>query len=131
MAQQKQEDSTIDQIVQLVYPLSAEEHDRVVDKIRLHWQLPAEPREPWAQQSELSEGRLKTVLETERKVLKLADRMTGRDQEKLLDELKLVWLRRAVDEGEESLKQHGGIPADEVFAELEKRAKARIRKSQQ
>lgn len=103
----------------------------MVDKIRRHWHLPAEPREPWAQQSELSEGRLKVVLETERKVLKLADRMTERDQEKLFDELKLVWLRRAVDEGEESLRRHGGIPADEVFAELEKRAKARVRKSQQ
>ena len=130
MAQRKQEDSTIDQIVQLVYPLSAEEHDRVVDKIRLHWHLPAEPREPWAQQSELSEGRFKIVLETERKVLKLADRLAADDQERLLDELKVLWLRRAVDEGEESLRQHGGIPAEEVFAKLEKRTKARIRMSQ-
>lgn len=131
MAQQKQEDSTIDQIVQLVYPLSAEEHDSVVDKIRLHWHLPDEPREPWAQQNELSEDRRKIVFETERKVLKLVDRLAAGDQEKLLDELKLVWLRRAVDEGEESLRIDGGIPADEVFAELKKRAEARIRKSQQ
>ncbi len=131
MAQQKQEDSTIDQIVQLVCSLSAEEHDRVVDKIRLHWHLPDEPREPWARQNELSEVRRTIVLETERKVLKLADRLTADDQERLLDELKVHWLRRAVDEGEESLRQHGGIPAEEVFAELEKRAKARISKSQQ
>ena len=131
MAQQKQEDSTIDQIVQLVYPLSAEEHDRVVDTIRLHWHLPAEPREPWAQRNELSEERRETVSETERKVLKLVDRLAAGEQEKLLDELKLVWLRRAVDEGEASLRLHGGIPAEEVFAELEQRAKARLRKSQQ
>lgn len=131
MAQRKQEDSTINQIVQLVYPLSAEEHDRVVDEMRLHWHLPAELREPWAQQKELPEERREIVLETERKVLKLAERLSPGEKEKLFDELKLVWLRRAVDEGEESLRLHGGIPAEEVFAELEQRAKERLRKSQQ
>lgn len=39
MARRKQENSTIKQIAQLVHPLSRAEHDRIVDEIRLHWEL--------------------------------------------------------------------------------------------
>ncbi len=64
-------------------------------------------------------------------VLKLADQLTPEEQEQLVEQLKLQWLRRALEDGEESLKRNGGIPADEVFAELQQRAEERLRKSQQ
>ena len=34
MTQRKQEDSAVDQIIQLAYPLSADEHDHLVDEIQ-------------------------------------------------------------------------------------------------
>lgn len=51
-------------------------------------------------------------------VLKLAEQLAPAEQEKLVDELKLAWLRRAIAEGEESYRKHGGIPAEEVFDRL-------------
>lgn len=54
-------------------------------------------------------------------VLKLVENLTPEAQEHLVEEMKLQWLRRAIDYGEESLKQHGGIPAEEVFRRLEAR----------
>jgi hypothetical protein len=64
-------------------------------------------------------------------VLKLADKLTPDEQEALLNELKPVWLRLAIREGEESSGLHGCIPAEEVFAELEQRLKGRLRKTRQ
>jgi hypothetical protein len=64
-------------------------------------------------------------------VLKLAVQLTFDDQDKLVEQIKLQWLGRALEEGEESLKRDGGIAAEEVFAELKQRAEERLRKSQQ
>lgn len=64
----------------------------------------------------------KTTLD---QVLKLADQLTPEEQEQLVEEMKLQWLRRALDEGEESVRQHGTRPAEEVFAELKERYERR------
>lgn len=128
MSKPVREKTTITEIAQLVYPLSADEHDYVVDEIRSRWSMEAEPREPWAKRTELSSGRRSIVLEIEGKVLQLADALALSERDELFDELKLVWLRRALDEGEESLRLHGGIPAEEVFAELQQRATDRLKK---
>lgn len=64
----------------------------------------------------------KTTLD---QVLKLADQLTPEEQEQLVEEMKLQWLRRALDEGEESIRQHGTRPAEEVFAELKERYERR------
>ncbi|MGH9547923.1 MAG: hypothetical protein ACRD3W_01060 [Terriglobales bacterium] len=64
----------------------------------------------------------KTTLD---QVLKLVDQLTPEEQEQLVEEVKLQWLRRALEEGEESLKQHGGIPAEKVFADLKDRYERR------
>lgn len=60
----------------------------------------------------------KTTLD---QVLKLADQLTPEEQEQLVEQMKLHWLRRALAEGEESYKRHGGIPAEEVFRRLRDR----------
>lgn len=59
-------------------------------------------------------------------VLKLVKHLTPEAQEELVQEMKLQWLRNAIEEGEDSLKQ-GGIPAEEVFRRLEER-NAQVRK---
>ncbi len=58
-------------------------------------------------------------------VLKLVENLTPEAQEQLVGEMKLQWLRKAMDEAEESIKQHGTIPAEKVFARLEERYKRR------
>jgi hypothetical protein len=63
-------------------------------------------------------------------VLKLASQLTSEDQDELVEQLKLQWLRRALDEGEESIRQHGTLPAEEVFAQLEER-NAKLRQHKQ
>jgi hypothetical protein len=61
-------------------------------------------------------------------VLKLADQLTIEEQDQLVDEIKLRALRRAVEEGEESIRQQGTLDGEEVFAsvisELKKRKAA-------
>jgi hypothetical protein len=61
-------------------------------------------------------------------VLKLADQLTPAEQDKLVDELKLAGLRRAIAEGEESIRQYGTRDAEDVFSkvisELERRKAA-------
>ncbi len=54
-------------------------------------------------------------------ILRLVDELSEEEQDQLGEELKLKWLRRALDEGEESIRQHGTLPAEEVFAELKER----------
>lgn len=63
-------------------------------------------------------------------VLKLVENFTPAAQEQLVEEMKLRWLRRAIEEGEASLDQRGGIPSDNVFRRLEER-NARYRKGNQ
>jgi hypothetical protein len=58
-------------------------------------------------------------------VLKLVENLTPEAQEQLVRDMKLQWLRKAMDEAEESIKQHGTIPAEQVFARLEERYKRR------
>jgi hypothetical protein len=54
-------------------------------------------------------------------VLRLVDLLSPVEQDRLLEEMKLQWLRRALEEGEESLKRHGGLPAEEVFRQLQEK----------
>lgn len=121
-AQRKPEDTAIDQIVQLLIPLSADEHDHVVNEMESSWGKTGQ-REPWWHSKPLVEDRRDFVLETQQKVLALAERLKPDEQGELLEELKLVWLRRALRQGEESLKKQGGIPADEVFERLQAKYK--------
>ncbi len=64
-------------------------------------------------------------------ILKLVDQLTPEEHDQLVEEMKLQWLRRALDEGEESSRQHGTRPAEEVLTELKLRADERLRQSQQ
>lgn len=54
-------------------------------------------------------------------IMRLVDGLSVDEQEELIEEMKLHWLRRALDEGEESIRQYGTLPAEEVFAELRAR----------
>ncbi|GEM_PF-856095 len=56
-------------------------------------------------------------------ILKLVDALTSEEHDQLVEEMKLQWLRKAMDESEESIKQHGTIPGEEVFTRLEERYK--------
>lgn len=118
MAQRKPEAPAIDQIVQLVGALSSVEHDHVVFALTQRWAKP-DDRQPWDKDRQVTEDRLDEVAQIERLVRELADTLTPHEQDELLEELKLVWLRRAIHDGEESAKQQGTIPADEVFDRLE------------
>jgi hypothetical protein len=130
MAQRKSEPTAIDEIVRMIAPLSAVEHDHVVYGLTEQWGKP-DPRQPWDRDKVVAEDRRDKVAQVERRVTALAETLIPDEQEELLEELKLVWLRRALDEAEESKKKHGTIPAEEVFAELRQRAEERLRKSQQ
>jgi hypothetical protein len=105
MAQSKPERTLIDEIIKLVYPLTPQEHDELVEQMKRQW----------------AEGTDNVTFNRKenQQAFSLAVQLTPEEQEELLDELKLVWLRRALDEGEDSLRQHGGIPADEVFDRLQ------------
>jgi hypothetical protein len=107
MAQRKPERTLIDEIIRLVYPLTPEEHDELVQQMKRQWAEGA------------ANNQLRFSRAESQKALNLAGQLTPKEQAELLDELKLVWLRRALDEGEESLRQHGGIPAEEVFDRLQ------------
>ncbi len=61
--------------------------------------------------------------------MKLVNQLTPEEQDKLVDELKLGWLRRAIAEGEESIKQHRTRDAEEVFSPLEINGLTRIREN--
>lgn len=52
-------------------------------------------------------------------VLKLVNQLSPEEQEKVSEELKLQWLRRELGKSEDELRRGEGIPAEEVFAELE------------
>lgn len=64
-------------------------------------------------------------------LLRLVDQLSPEEQDHLAEEMKLQRLRRALEEGEESLKQQGGIPAEEVFRLLhERNAQFRLNENQ-
>jgi hypothetical protein len=48
-------------------------------------------------------------------ILKLADQLTPEEQEQLLEEMKLQWLRRELGRAADSLDRGEGKPADEAF----------------
>lgn len=52
-------------------------------------------------------------------VLKLADQLTPEEQDQLVEQMKLHWLRRELGKAADSLDRGEGIPAEEVFTELE------------
>lgn len=58
----------------------------------------------------------KTTLE---QVLKLADQLTPDEQEKLVEEMKLQWLRRALDEGEKDSAEGRVISLEQLEQRLD------------
>jgi hypothetical protein len=54
----------------------------------------------------------KTTLD---QVLKLADQLTPDEQEQLVEQMKLHWLRRELGKAAESLDRGEGKPANQVF----------------
>lgn len=51
-------------------------------------------------------------------ILRLVDKLSPEEHDQLLEELKRQWLRMALQQGEDSCRQHGGRPAEEVFTEV-------------
>lgn len=47
-------------------------------------------------------------------VIKLADRLTPEEQEQLVEQIKLKWLRRAIDEADESLARGETVSLEEL-----------------
>lgn len=47
-------------------------------------------------------------------VIKMADRLTPEEQEQLVEQIKLKWLRRAIDEADESLAQGRSVSLEEL-----------------
>jgi hypothetical protein len=128
MAQRKSEPTAIDEIVQLIAHLSSVEHDHVVHGLTQRWGK-QDQRQPWDRDKVVAEDRREKVAQIERRVSALAETLLADEQDELLEELKLVWLRRAIDDAEESKEKYGTIPAEEVFAELRQRAEEGLRKS--
>jgi len=118
MAQRKPEPTAIDETVRLIVPLSAVEHDHIVHGLTQRWGKP-DQRQPWDRNKLVTEDRRDKIAQLEFRVAALTEDLTPDQQDELLEELKLVWLRRALREGEESARKYGTIPAEEVFAELQ------------
>jgi len=51
-------------------------------------------------------------------VLKLVENLAPEAQERLVEEMKLRWLRRAIDEADESLKQGTTVSLEELDAHI-------------
>lgn len=51
-------------------------------------------------------------------ILKLADQLTPADQEELIEEMKLRWLRREIQKGIDEADSGELVDGKEVFAEL-------------
>ena len=47
-------------------------------------------------------------------VIQLADRLTPEEQEQLVEQIKLKWLRRAIDEADESLARGESVSLEEL-----------------
>jgi hypothetical protein len=57
-------------------------------------------------------------------VLKLVENFTPEEQDRLIEEMKLQWLRRELGKAEAELRRGEGVPGEQVFAELRERNKA-------
>jgi hypothetical protein len=64
------------------------------------------------------------------RVLKLVDQLTPEERDRILDQLKLDNLRRAIQVGIDQADRGEGLPADTVLAELRQRAESRLKKNQ-
>lgn len=51
-------------------------------------------------------------------ILKLADQLTPGDQEELIEEMKVRWLKREIQKGIDEADRGELLDGDEVFAEL-------------
>lgn len=60
-------------------------------------------------------------------VLDLVDRLSPEEQMELMEQLRIRWLRRSIDEGDESMRQYGGRSAEDVYASLQEDDKAKKR----
>lgn len=60
---------------------------------------------------------------TLQQVMRLVTQLRPEEQEQVIEELKLQWLRREIKKAEDELDRGEGIPAEQVFAELEERYK--------
>ncbi|MGH9552952.1 MAG: hypothetical protein ACRD3W_26465, partial [Terriglobales bacterium] len=49
-------------------------------------------------------------------VLKLADQLTHEEQEQLVEQMKLQWLRRELGKAEDELRRGEGVPGEQVYA---------------
>ncbi len=57
-------------------------------------------------------------------ILRLVDQLSPEEHEQLAEEMKLQWLRRELQKGQDELTRGQGITADQVIAELRERNKA-------
>lgn len=48
-------------------------------------------------------------------ILKLVDQLTPEEQDQLVEQMKVQWLRRELGKAEDSLDRGGGKPADDAF----------------
>jgi hypothetical protein len=53
-------------------------------------------------------------------VLKLVENFTPEEQDRLVEEMKLQWLRRELQVGIDELDRGEGIPGEQAFAEVRK-----------
>lgn len=51
-------------------------------------------------------------------LLRLVDQLSPEEKEEFQDELERQYLREAIEEGEESIRQHGTLDGEEVFASV-------------
>ncbi len=61
-------------------------------------------------------------------VLKLVDQLLPKEQERLVEQMKLQWLRREVQKGIDQADRGELLDAEVVFAELEKRYQGKSKK---
>jgi hypothetical protein len=57
-------------------------------------------------------------------VLKLVEDLSPEAQEQLVEEMKLQWLRSELGKAEAELRRGGGVPGEQVIAELRERNRA-------
>ncbi len=60
---------------------------------------------------------------TVRDLLRLVDQLSPEEHEEFVEEMKLQWLRKELQKGEDDLEHGRSLPADQVIAELRERNK--------
>ncbi len=64
-------------------------------------------------------------------VLKLVNQLSPEEQEQLVEQMKLEWLKREVQKGTDELDRGEYVNGEELLEELRVRAESRVKKSQQ